>query len=702
MFRFAFPLWLVACTSSSVGPQSSGRPISEDPNVPNGDVDIDGDGVPASQDCNDMDPEVGAPEPERCNGLDDDCDGTIDEEAVDAVEWFADVDQDGFGDVETVTIACDAPEGFVASGTDCDDANAQTNPEANERCDGLDNDCNGEPDDGPNLLFVPTMFGSINEAIESAPQGAEICLLPRTYAGTITIGANDVVLAGVGAQDEIVFDRSQAASAMIPLGPGTGALTLRNLTFRGYNNSSNNGAFEGIFIDKTTTDDLVLDNVAIRDLQISVPDDESIDGAVIRATRGDLTLRNVQVEDVEVELVGSVFDDGHRVDGGLLHTNLGVVTIDGLDVTDMRITTASNSGDCDVRGGILNSVNAKAVHIRDFNVREVSLDLVCEDADVQGAITRIIDTSLDAANLRFEAIEVQAEGNQDASIDGLFYTSQVSGAVDAMVVQGNDIDAIGTRFVRGQGLLTLDSSNGLSVTHLTVWSNGFNADETGIDTSRIDGVAVVAEGEVSLQWVDIRGNRADAANLFGGSILLDADGKGRTSLTNAVIAGNSSGNPFSALVLGGGILARGNDIEIANVDLVGNQSFGLAVQGGGIAVEGILNLLMINHTQIINTYVETPFAFGAAFNPGFSMYDWRYNNVFGSVGGPDFVDGVQPDNTNLAVDPEYTFLDDDAVDWDLTLQPTSPAIDAGDPARIEPDGTPSDLGAYGGPDASGW
>jgi hypothetical protein len=39
-------------------------------------------------------------------------------------------------------------DGFCAQTNDCDDANAQVNPSEPEVCDGLDNDCDGQPDDG--------------------------------------------------------------------------------------------------------------------------------------------------------------------------------------------------------------------------------------------------------------------------------------------------------------------------------------------------------------------------------------------------------------------------------------------------------------------------------------------------------------------------------------------------------------------------
>jgi hypothetical protein len=58
--------------------------------------------------------------------------------------WYADADDDGYGDAATHTVACDQPEGHVLDATDCDDASAAAHPNATEVCgDGLDNDCDG-------------------------------------------------------------------------------------------------------------------------------------------------------------------------------------------------------------------------------------------------------------------------------------------------------------------------------------------------------------------------------------------------------------------------------------------------------------------------------------------------------------------------------------------------------------------------------
>lgn len=96
-------------------------------------TDVDGDGVVAADDCDDTAPQVSPDLPERCNGLDDDCDGLVDE------DLYADVDGDGFGDADASTGACLA--WWVPRAGDCDDTDPTRYPGAPERCDGHDNAC---------------------------------------------------------------------------------------------------------------------------------------------------------------------------------------------------------------------------------------------------------------------------------------------------------------------------------------------------------------------------------------------------------------------------------------------------------------------------------------------------------------------------------------------------------------------------------
>ena len=114
-----------------------------------GSVDADGDGYAACEECDDASADNHPGADEYCDGTDNNCDGTVDEDAaVDTTAWYADADGDGFGDAGAVSLACSVPSGSLADSTDCDDTRSDVNPAQIEVCDGVDNDCDGTVDVG--------------------------------------------------------------------------------------------------------------------------------------------------------------------------------------------------------------------------------------------------------------------------------------------------------------------------------------------------------------------------------------------------------------------------------------------------------------------------------------------------------------------------------------------------------------------------
>jgi Putative metal-binding motif/FG-GAP repeat len=109
--------------------------------------DQDGDGVLAIDDCDDNDSSSFPGATESCDGVDNDCDGEVDNGVT--TSWYVDADGDGHGDREAAPIgACEAPDGYASVGGDCNDSSDETYPGAPELCDTIDNNCDGVSDDG--------------------------------------------------------------------------------------------------------------------------------------------------------------------------------------------------------------------------------------------------------------------------------------------------------------------------------------------------------------------------------------------------------------------------------------------------------------------------------------------------------------------------------------------------------------------------
>ncbi len=107
--------------------------------------------VSNGDDCDDSVATTNPGASELCNGIDDNCNELVDEDDDLVPTWFEDADGDGFGDVGSEVSACSQPTGYVDRAGDCNDDLANggfdINPDAEDICDGVDNDCSGEADD---------------------------------------------------------------------------------------------------------------------------------------------------------------------------------------------------------------------------------------------------------------------------------------------------------------------------------------------------------------------------------------------------------------------------------------------------------------------------------------------------------------------------------------------------------------------------
>ena len=105
-------------------------------------LDVDGDGVIASLDCDDDNPNVSPNLPELCDGIDNNCDGAVDNSPTDGDIYYLDADGDNYGSIAFYILSCEPVDNYSENSDDCDDSNLEINPDAVDVCDGIDN--NGE------------------------------------------------------------------------------------------------------------------------------------------------------------------------------------------------------------------------------------------------------------------------------------------------------------------------------------------------------------------------------------------------------------------------------------------------------------------------------------------------------------------------------------------------------------------------------
>jgi hypothetical protein len=145
--------------------------------------DVDGDGFAACEECDDSDADVNEDAVETCDGIDNDCDGWIDDvdpDVTGTTTWFADADGDGHGGTQFQTDACVAPVGYVSTSDDCDDLDPNSFPGAAEICDLADNDCDGDTDEGVGSLWYQDNDG---DGYGNGSVFTTACNAPSGYVG---------------------------------------------------------------------------------------------------------------------------------------------------------------------------------------------------------------------------------------------------------------------------------------------------------------------------------------------------------------------------------------------------------------------------------------------------------------------------------------------------------------------------------------
>jgi hypothetical protein len=119
------------------------------------------------------------------------------------ITYYQDSDDDGYGNPQAPLLSCVPIPGYITDNTDCDDTNPAVHPNATEICDGLDDNCDGIPDEGnPDLLYAYTVIG-INDV----------------YMKTNTVQAGGVGLTGSGKKARLQMNTAVISTASFVKAP---------------------------------------------------------------------------------------------------------------------------------------------------------------------------------------------------------------------------------------------------------------------------------------------------------------------------------------------------------------------------------------------------------------------------------------------------------------------------------------------------
>jgi hypothetical protein len=615
-----------------------------------------------SGDCDDDDIAIHPGANELCDEVDNDCDGTIDQDATDAVIWFVDLDEDDFGDAETTTTACDQPSGYVDDdtdcddqdpaiypgapetyydgidsncdpadefdadgdgddsshygGTDCDDQDAAIYGGAPEICDGLDNDCDPVTTEEGIVSVGSQVFISIQDGIDVAVAGDTVMVCEGAFFESLTID-EEITLSSLNGASATTISAANTGGA--PVVVNQSGVLIRGFTITGGVGDLSAGVKVGGGIHHTVVggsliveDSDIINNMADRGAGIYSVGTLELDTVTVAGNlatdwgggigiEAGLFLRSASVEDNEAPNGGGVY----------LFSPNGVVFSLSMDSSSSIVNNSAEEqgggvylcADCNIDGGAVESNSAD------------------QGAGILVAGSSFINGSSISGTHIAENVAASAGG-------GLYLT----GSLDFQGASIENNEVTDTTDGKGGGVYiemgTIIMTAGAVIKENTAaFGGGVYAGSAGIDGGLIDsntatdsggGVYMGTDSGSSFARVTISNNTA--TNKGGGLAIMNY-GKSM----DVEIIGNTAN-------LGGGIYmgGEGGFVKLENASILSNS----ATAGGAVHIDlGVVEFVVSDLGMGSTENIPDDVYIGGVFGNSFSGYSSNTSIICDSVLG---------------------------------------------------------------------